>query len=158
MSKNQCKHKYLQSGGGIPRNCIHCDEPEFTLGQKSKMIMTNQSAEEIFNENFKDLFELIEDNDVLQFYKDLIIPCIEGYYTNKLSINIATMNNKIGDLAVGLDLKITECEFHKVKIAQLQVEKERMRKLIDEFAIHKTRECLTIGRCTCGLDKALASL
>lgn len=46
MSKNQCKHKYLQSGGGIPRNCIHCDEPEFTLGQKSKTIMSNQSAEE----------------------------------------------------------------------------------------------------------------
>lgn len=85
MSNDQCQHEYLQSGGGIPRNCIHCGEPEFTLGQKSKTIMSNQSAEEIVNDNFKGLSDLIEDNDVLQFYKDLIVYCIEGYYTSKLS-------------------------------------------------------------------------
>lgn len=55
MSNNQCQHEYLQSGGGVPRNCIHCGEPEFTLGQKSKTIMTNQSAaEEVSDEEISE--------------------------------------------------------------------------------------------------------
>lgn len=38
-----------------------------------------KTAEEIYNENFKGLPALITDNDLLLFYKDLIITCIEEY-------------------------------------------------------------------------------
>lgn len=36
-------------------------------------------AEKIVQENFEGLNDLIEDKDVRQFYKDLIIVCMEEY-------------------------------------------------------------------------------
>lgn len=38
-----------------------------------------KTAPEIVEENFKGLNELIKDEDLLLFYKDLIETCMEGY-------------------------------------------------------------------------------
>jgi hypothetical protein len=37
------------------------------------------TPEEIVNENFQGLDELIDDKDLLSFYKDLIVTCLEEY-------------------------------------------------------------------------------
>jgi hypothetical protein len=37
------------------------------------------TAQQIVDENFKGLDDLIEDPDLRQFYRDLIVECINGY-------------------------------------------------------------------------------
>jgi len=60
--------------------CVKCWDdvhPKQQVGeQESKSLLT---AEEMVNENFKGLDSLINDEDLCQWYKDLIKTCLEEY-------------------------------------------------------------------------------
>lgn len=54
------------------------DEPNNNINMEKEMTPQN-----ILEKNFNGLDELIKDKDLLLFYKDLIVTCIEEYHNNK---------------------------------------------------------------------------
>jgi hypothetical protein len=44
----------------------------------------HREAEEIVEENFKGLYDLIDDKDIVNFYKDLIVTCMEQYHRDRI--------------------------------------------------------------------------
>ncbi len=51
----------------------------------NKVNTKDMTPSEIVQENFKGLDELIEDKDLLEFYKDLIATCMEEYHEQKMT-------------------------------------------------------------------------
>jgi hypothetical protein len=85
--------------------------------------MTKDAAAEIVEENFKGLSEFIKDDDILYWYKKLIVTCMEEYG--------ASLQPKEADKDIEIEARERESKFLNERINEQYREIERLKAALD---------------------------